>query len=357
MNRRCALRTLGLGVTAGSLSTAGCLDRFTATPVVLGIYPGEDWGRIEPFERWLGRGFAVTTHYVDAAIPDEERRQFVSEEMTTQWERGRVPMVTWQPFPRESTRGSVTRAIADGSYDDVLSGWSAELAGWLSAVPDDRMFYFRPFPEMNGDWIPWGADATTIEDFVAAWRRLHGTFAEAGLTDERVQWVWNPNATEHGSHDTESYYPGDEYVDWLGIDGYNFGHSRESSSWQSPEEVFDPMFERLTDLAEKPLTLPEFGTTSYRDGRYRPEEKAAWIGDAFDYVERRGIRMACWFNIDKETDWAVFGGERGTDGYVDGDSRTYDVYGSYHDRVTTDRYVTSEGDTPISADAFRGRLD
>lgn len=353
MNRRSALRNLGLGVTAGSLSVAGCLDRFASPPVVLGIYPGEDWARIDPFERWLGRRFAVTTHYVDAAIPDRERRRFVFEELTTQWEAGRVPMVTWQPFPRDPTE-SVTRAIASGAYDDVLSGWGQDLARWVSAS-GDRKLYFRPFPEMNGDWVPWGADATTIEDFVAAWRRLHGAFAEAGLNGERVQWVWNPNATEHGSHDTESYYPGDEYVDWIGIDGYNFGDSRPASSWQSPDEVFDPMFERLTDLAGKPLVLPEFGTTSYRDGRYRPAEKADWIGDAFDYVERRGIRMACWFNIDKETDWAVFGGGRGTDSYTDGsDSRTYDVYGTYRERVTTDRYAPG-ADSRLPDDAFRGR--
>lgn len=354
MNRRTALRALGAAV--GSLSVTGCLDRLWTSPVVFGVFPGEDWSNIRPFERWIERRFAVTTHYTDAAITDQRRQQFIFEEMTAQWDEGRVPMVTWQPFPRSpDAEESVTRAIASGSYDDVLSSWVHDLSQWISIAPDERRFYFRPFPEMNGDWIPWGADATTIDDFVTSWRHLYEMLADTGLTDDQVQWVWNPNATEHGTHDTESYYPGDEYVDWIGIDGYNFGNSRSSTTWQSPEEVFDPMLDRVTDLAEKPIALPEFGTTSYRDGRYRPNEKAEWIDAVFDLIERRDIRMACWFNIDKESDWAVFGGERGTDIYTDDPlSRTYNVYETYRERGTADRYVTNEDGSPLSADDFRG---
>lgn len=356
MNRRDALQAIGTAIAP--LTLAGCAKQSAEATRILGIFPGSDWSRIRPFERWLERRFAVTTHYVDAAIPDQERQQFVFDAMTDQWNGGRVPIVTWQPFPRSDDENeNVTREIAAGAYDDILSAWARDLGEWLSGENERRSVYFRPFPEMNGDWVPWGADSTTIDDFVTAWRRVYETMGDAGLADERVQWMWNPNATEHGDHETESYYPGDEYVDWIGLDGYNFGDSQQHSSWQSPNEVFEPMLERLTALADKPLSLPEFGSSSYRDGEYRPAEKARWIDDAFDLIEQYDVRMVCWFNIDKETDWAVFGGGRGTDTYsADDRSETYDVYETYRDRCTTAAYRVGDDDTHLSSAAFQGQL-
>lgn len=353
MNRRDALRVTG--ATAGTLIGAGCLESEEAErgSRIVGIFPGEDWSRIQPFERWLDRRFAVTTHYVDAVIPESQQQQFVFGDMTEQWDHGRIPIVTWQPFPRDEADENVPREIAAGSYDDVLADWSRHLAEWLSAETD-RKFYFRPFPEMNGDWHPWGADASTADDLVDAWRYVYDRLSEEDLTGEQVQWMWNPNATEHGEYETESYYPGEEYVDWIGVDGYNFGDSQPWSTWQSPNDVFEPMLDRMQALSDNPLSFPEFGSSSYRDGQYQPVEKAEWIDGVFDLVERYDVRMVCWFNVDKETDWAVFGGERGTETHADDESGAFNVYREYRDRVVDEQYSVGHDDTHLSTDAFQG---
>ena len=54
-------------------------------------------------------------------------------------------------------------------------------------------------------------------------------------------WVWCPNANsvpEEPFNVAEAYYPGDDYVDWVAVDGYNWGTSKDSSSWQSFDEIF-----------------------------------------------------------------------------------------------------------------------
>lgn len=73
--------------------------------------------------------------------------------------------------------------------------------------------------EMNGHWYPWGTKDTTAATFVKAWRHIHDLFQEEGATN--VVWVWSPNVVNPvPSVKLEPYWPGDAYVDWVGIVGY-----------------------------------------------------------------------------------------------------------------------------------------
>lgn len=308
---------------------------------------------------------------MNADDDERVRREFLSG-MTDVWQTGHVPMVTWLSYTGSETETSstITRQVRDGEYDEVLEWWVEELSAWLAtndpAIDGPRRLYFRPFPEMNGDWLPWSVlEDGDAEAFVNAWRYVHGRLmaavdaADAGDPRDRVQWLWNPNATEHGDVPTEASYPGDEYVDWVGIDGYNFGDSPMGDGWQSPESVFEPMRDRLAALTDRPLSIPEFGTTSNRSGEHDVRAKREWIEDVFDYIEANDIRMACWFNIDKETDWAVFGGARGTDTFEDPrDGERYRVYDAFREGVQRGDYVGgSTRRSGVLSDAqFRGEL-
>lgn len=181
--------------------------------------------------------------------------------------------------------------------------------------------------------------------------------AEIG-SSERIQWLWNPNASEHTAVPTEACYPGGEYVDWIGIDGYNWGDVR-TSGWRSPAEVFEPIRSRLAELADKPLSIPEFGTTSRRNGEWDVRAKHDWIREAFAYFGANDVRMHCWFNVDKETDWAVFGGGRGTGTYRDGTGKRHAVYGSFRRAVASGGSAGGSADRPgiLPEGAFSGRFD
>ncbi|APX98228.1 hypothetical protein BB347_11135 [Natronorubrum daqingense] len=370
VRRRDILGTISTAAIASSVS--GCTQSTTDEGTrIIGSYPGDDATSAEqyrPFEEWLETRFGVLTLYVNADDDESVRQNFLSG-LTDVWQTGHVPMVTWLSYvdSESETPSTITHQIRDGEYDAVLEWWVDELSAWLAAddpvIDGPRRLYFRPFPEMNGDWLPWSVlEDDDVEPFVDAWRYVHERLMDAVDADdprERVQWVWNPNATEHTDVPTEASYPGEEYVDWIGIDGYNFGDSSMGDGWQSPESVFEPMRTRLTDLSDRPLSIPEFGSTSVRDGEHDVSAKDEWIDDVFEYIEANDIRMVCWFNVDKETDWAVFGGARGTDTFEDErrDER-YRVYDSFRERVQRGDYVGGSTQTPgvLSNDHFQGRF-
>ena len=357
MKRRTYLKTAG---TAGLGLTGGCLASAAAgSSFLVGAYPGypATSETMDPFERWLGRNHAVFTVYANGSSGQGVVDGLFAN-LREVWNAGHVPMVTWEPFlgTPEETPADIERRIAAGAYDEYVDRWIRAIHEWVNAGTGRRL-YFRPLPEMNGEWVPWsaGSHGSTPGDFVEAWRYLYRRFNRAGLTGDQVQWVWNPNAGDSGVGRAERYYPGGGYVDWIGIDGYNFGDTRTWSEWQSPREVFQPMVERMRVLADKPLCIPEFGTTSSHRGAYRPRRKGRWISDAFDYVQEEGIKMACWFNIDKETDWAVFGSDHGN-GVATLGPEKYLVYPQY--RAACHRKGAIGGGTAekgvITRDQFTG---
>jgi beta-mannanase len=102
-----------------------------------------------------------------------------------------------------------------------------------------------------------------------------------------------------------SYYPGDEAVDWLALDGYNWGRRRWRNRWASFDAVFAQSYRAMLDLApEKPLMLAEVGCAN------RGGDKASWMRDALlDAVPNRypAIRAVVWFNQNRpdHADWRV----------------------------------------------------
>lgn len=211
---------------------------------------------------------------------------------------GAVPMVTWLPC-RDGELGPEQpafslRRIADGAFDEHIRGWAAGAAAWGEPL------VLRFAPEMNGSWNPWsaGVNGNTARDYVLAWRHVHDLFDRAGAAN--VEWAWSPNVVMSGSPSLASLFPGDRYVDWVGVDGYNWGSSRSGSRWQSFAQVFGPTLTEVRALTRKPLMLAEVG--SAEEGG----NKAAWLEDFFAQLRQNpDIRAFVWFDFEKEADWRV----------------------------------------------------
>ena len=96
--------------------------------------------------------------------------------------------------------------------------------------------------------------------------------------------------------DIVPYYPGDKYVDVVGLDGYNFGdtHSR-NHKWKSFQDVFQASLDGLKlHFPSKPLWITEIGCAE-------GPGKAEWIQDFFSHFNAdKDIRVFVWFNEDKQ---------------------------------------------------------
>jgi beta-mannanase len=132
--------------------------------------------------------------------------------------------------------------------------------------------------------------------YVDAYRHIHDLFVAAGATN--VVWAWCPNVTDSDGTNaaTLSYYPGDDYVDWTGVDGYNWG----GGEWQSFHDVFKDIYPLLAGK-KKPILIGEMASSETTGN------KAAWINAMIpslknDYPLIKGV---IWFDVNKERDWRI----------------------------------------------------
>jgi mannan endo-1,4-beta-mannosidase len=213
---------------------------------------------------------------------------------------GCTPELTWEPWQPGAGKHQpayTAAEIAGGRYDSYVRSWAQDAAAY------DRRFLLRFAHEMNGDWYPWsvGAPGGSPEDYVAAYRRVRGIFDDAGAT--RVEWVWCPNVIISGNVEAISRcYPCDEFVDIVGIDGYNFG-DRVGHQWVQPAELFTNTLALVTRLAPgKPVWINEVGCADSGG------DKASWISDFFTWLVGTEVRGLIWFEVDgrpDEPDWRL----------------------------------------------------
>src|SRR5437588_405859 len=159
---------------------------------------------------------------------------------------------------------------------------------------------------MNGSWTEWGGGqngggGAGPKAYVAAWRHIHDVFLEQGATN--VAWVWAPNDSslpdQPWNHWT-NYYPGDAYVDWVGIDGFNWGTSESWSSWRDLTDIIRPIYEDYA--GRKPIMVAETGSARHGGS------KAQWFNDARAILESDfpAVRAFVYFNAPGvPSDWRV----------------------------------------------------
>jgi hypothetical protein len=175
---------------------------------------------------------------------------------------GATLLVSWDPV---STRRQVTLAdIAKGDYDSYLR----RNARLVAAVGSPVMIRFAH--EMNLKQWPWSPRSQHVPDrtFVAAWRHVVTVFRQAGATNAR--WVWSPNATCLGSCPFDGDYPGNAWVDYVALDGYNYSSTR-GEPFESLAELFGSSYDDITALSDKPVLIASTGSVE------QGGSKAGWI--------------------------------------------------------------------------------
>jgi beta-mannanase len=221
---------------------------------------------------------------------------------------GYVPMITWEPWRRpEEPNGKRPEEQSDFSLQSILSGkYDDYIRQWAQVIKKlNHPVFFRPMHEMNGNWYPWcgKVNGNSPEKYVAAWRYLRSFFRQAN--NDKLIWVWSPyvhSVPDESDNEILHYFPGINEVDWLALDGYNWGTSREWSSWQSFQDIFAKAYDRLTEsFPEKPIMIAEVGCTE------EGGDKGNWIAEAADILQKQFvcIRAVVWFNVHKECDWRI----------------------------------------------------
>jgi len=240
----------------------------------LGVFSG--WGeledsitssKIEEFEELVDKGVAFVP------FSNFWGENYASDRQLNEIDHyGAIPMLRMMPWRNywESGYDSLysLQRIIDGEFDSLLLAWADVIKGYKKPV----MITFGV--EMNGDWFPWSGvfqgggrtegygDPTKPdgpERYVDAYRHIVDLFRENGVTN--AIWYFHVNHTSHPDeswNEIENYYPGDDYVDWVGFSLY--GKQYPDEEWLTFEEVMDPIYQTMTTLfPDKPLLIPEWG--------------------------------------------------------------------------------------------------
>ena len=168
-------------------------------------------------------------------------------------------------------------SIASGQYDDYLRSY----AGQVKAFGHRVVLSFGH--EMNGDWYSWGYRQTSPAVFVSAWQHIVNIFRMAGANN--VTWLWTVNIIDKNVPipNPSQWWPGNSYVDWVGIDGYYYTPS------QTFAQVFGPTIVDVRELTKAPILVAETGASLAAD-------QQAKINDLFAGVESYGLLGFMWFD-------------------------------------------------------------
>lgn len=294
-------------------SSANCrafVGRLVAIVVVLATFTVTSCAKPERPVRIFGLSSEGPNGGVDAADQAaralERRLDVINFFVAWEWEQpfpsktverigqlGALPAITWEPWhPAEGPEQPryALKRIAAGDYDGYIREWARAAASF------GQPMQIRFAHEMNGTWYPWSVDVNgnSATDYQDAFRHVHDMFVEAGAVN--VEWVWSIDSAKDRAAALTSvneYYPGDRYVDLVGIDGYNGGPT--GVTWDSPEELFGRAIAAAGTVApDKPAWIYETGSGDELG------DKGQWITDLIEYLESTRVTGLIWFNFAKE---------------------------------------------------------
>jgi mannan endo-1,4-beta-mannosidase len=274
---------MSLGIAALSLVLAAGHIRFSMSgPVIarapLQASPASYLGVFEPgappsylpianFAQVAGREPNLAGYFSGWAEP------FNTAFADTLHSHGVIPYVQIDP-----TDASVS-AIAAGHDDSYLDTYADAVADYGHAV----VIGFGH--EMNAPWYSWGYGHVPASTFVAAWRHLVTVFRQEGA--DNVTWLWTIQADGPGTGPVASWWPGAQYVTWVGIDGF---YVRPSDTFES---VFGQTIAQVRTFTDNPVLLSETAVGP-RAGQVRD------ILDLFHGVLADKILGLVWFDVSQD---------------------------------------------------------
>lgn len=234
-------------------------------------------------------------------IKQEPDETYWTKLLNESYQRGKVLELTLQTTDTENGETNMVYGVLRGEYDDYLKKYAKTISEFGHPV------LFRLGNEMNGDWCTYsgfqtGKDTLIFREF---YRYVYNLFEEAGA-NKNVIWIWNPNGKSMPPFQWNHplmYYPGDEFVDIVGMTAYNTGthYSDIGETWHSFFILYHEIYDNYRQWFGQPLMITEFASAS------EGGNKAVWISDMFRDIRLfPKIKMAIWWNhCDYEADGSI----------------------------------------------------
>ena len=262
---------------------------------------GEIDGKPEPemhwqkFEAWRGSPVTIAGTWSDATAGDQENMWAYNN---------------YKDFPHSLDLsvgayydGESFAAIANGSLDTRLKKALANVdANWNSKP----IIFLRFAHEFNGSWYRWSVKSSNVEDYKKAFQHFHALVQSELIAKGRnAKVVWSPNDGNHSDIAIQQMWPGDQYVDVIGVDSYDWDPQRNESNWETAANAMEgdgsprgiESWRKFAESKGKPLSFPEWGCNP--DKTTPPVDCPFYIQKMNDYFRTHAGTTAgkVWYEI------------------------------------------------------------
>jgi hypothetical protein len=225
-------------------------------PFLLGIYRPElpyQFGQLYTIQESLGVEISIVSYY--QAWGDGDEYDFNLEVNKNLSKGNFIPLITWEPwisaftqYKNKKTNSSLS-IIATGKFDYYIKKWAQK------ATIFGKPFFVRIGHEMSNPWYSWSsAHGNTPQDYKKFWCHVYKIFKEQGA--KNVAFIWTPFEPK----DTV-FYPGNDFVDWIGLDVFNFGSLSQEGTWMDFYIVTKLLYDAVKKY-NKPIIIAEAGCAS-----------------------------------------------------------------------------------------------
>ena len=261
--------TSGIAASADGTVSEG-IRASTRSPAMLwGAYVPGGITQTAQFEAMVGRKMNLQAVFVSW---DGNNSAFPAQYAPVIRDAGKTMVIFWEVI------GS-SLAVDQPQYnnDSIIRGsWDKYIASFAAAAKLYRgPIILIPMPEMNGNWYSWcgTVNGNSAAKFIAAWRHIHGFFE--GVSNVKFGWAVNSNSVpDTKANAIPAYYPGAAYVDYVGVDGFNYAGN--PWPWASFKEIFSAALDQLRAYG-KPIYIFSMASA-------QAPKKSEWILDALGRV-------------------------------------------------------------------------
>lgn len=247
---------------------------------------GFDYKMLDYYEQYYDYQFPILLNYSE--FDNTYKHPNLKERLETAYDHGKVLELTLQTSWQEG--GNMVYDILDGQYDEFLRDYAEVIADFQHPV------LFRLGNEMNGDWCPYSSYNTSKDTLIYKefYKYIYSFFEE--VEAQNVIWIWNPNCDSFPDFNWNNemmYYPGDKYVDIVGMTAYNTGTYYESTGekWKEFDELYEGLYYEYCAKFEQPLMITEFSSASMGG------DKNQWVINMFNSIkDYEHIKVAVWWD-------------------------------------------------------------
>lgn len=245
----------------------------------IGFYPGEGdtptaIAKFDALQGWLGRAVPFVVQMTD--------RTSVSATYSNLWSIAENPRGNWASYvgpkptlvlsmamgwgPFSPTTNAELAKVASGYYDDVYRYATAELKKANFPQVIVRLAW-----ELDGNWMPWSATVDPAT-FIAAWQRVHDLM-KAEMPSLRFDWT-GTDGYQSAYQGWDAYWPGDDYVDIVGFDIYNF----PGTTWAAQLQHLKGHL-AFAAAHGKQVSFPEWALDT------RTGDSEVWVANMLDWMD------------------------------------------------------------------------